>query len=102
MAVKFYCCLLTGNLMLAASTALAVTDMHDRKSFIIPRTESPPTIDGTLDDDVWRNAAVIDDFHQTDPGDGLAPTENTIVRMTTCISPPTSATVIRTRFRRPR
>ena len=25
--------------------------------------------------------AVIDDFHQTDPGDGLAPTENTIVRV---------------------
>jgi hypothetical protein len=81
MAVKFYCCLLTGILLLTALTALAVTDMGDRKSFIIPRTESPPTIDGTLDDDVWRNAAVIDDFHQTDPGDGLAPTENTIVRV---------------------
>ena len=81
MAVKFYCRLLTGILMLAASTALATTDMDDRKSFIVPRAESPPTIDGTLDDDVWYNAAVIDDFHQTDPGDGVTPTENTIVRV---------------------
>ena len=80
-AVKFYCCLLIGILMLAVSTALAITDMNDRKSFIIPRAESPPKVDGTLDDDVWRNAAVIDDFHQIDPGDGVAPTEITIVRV---------------------
>ncbi len=80
-AVKFYCFLLIGILMLAVSTALAITDMNDRKSFIIPRAESPPKIDGTLDDDVWRNAAAIDDFHQIDPGDGVAPTEITIVRV---------------------
>ncbi len=46
-AVKFYCCLLIGILMLTVSTALAV----------------------------------IHDFHQIDPGDGVAPTEISIVRV---------------------
>ncbi len=81
MAVKFFCRRLLGVLLLVASTALAVTDIDARKSFVIPRTDSPPIIDGTLDDDVWRNAAVIDDFHQTNPGDGIPPTENTVVRV---------------------
>jgi len=81
MAVKIVCRMLVCVLMLAASAALALTDMNDRKSFVIPRAETPPTIDGTIDDDVWARAAVIDDFHQTDPGDGAAPTENTVVRV---------------------
>ena len=81
MAVKFSCRRLLGVLLLVASTALAVTDIDERKSFVIPRADSPPIIDGTLDDDVWRNAAVIDDFHQTNPGDGIPPTENTVVRV---------------------
>lgn len=57
MAVRFHCRLLTGNLMLSASTALAVTNTEGRKSFIFPRAESPPKIDGALDDDGWLNPA---------------------------------------------
>ena len=81
MAIKWYCRVLTGILLLCAPLALAVTDMDDRKSIVITRTESPPKIDGRLDDEVWLDAAIIDDFHQTDPGDGVPPTEDTIVRV---------------------
>ena len=81
MAIKWYCRVLTGILLLCAPLALAVTDMDDRKSFVITRTESPPKIDGRLDDEAWLDAAIIDDFHQTDPGDGVPPTEDTIVRV---------------------
>ncbi|MBT8099307.1 MAG: carbohydrate binding family 9 domain-containing protein, partial [Gammaproteobacteria bacterium] len=40
-----------------------------------------PIIDGRLDDETWRDAARIDDFHQVDPADGAPPTETTIVRV---------------------
>lgn len=43
----------------------------------IPRLESPPVIDGKLDDAVWQNAAVFGDFVQTQPGDNVAPTHPT-------------------------
>ena len=53
-----------------------------RKSFAISRAGSAPVIDGKLDDEVWRHATTIDDFHQTVPTDGASPTEATIVRVT--------------------
>jgi len=43
----------------------------------IPRLESAPVIDGQLNDDIWRNAAVFGDFLQTQPGDNVAPTHPT-------------------------
>ena len=52
-----------------------------RKSFEIYRTESAPTIDGRLDDEVWQHAVVVSDFHQTAPIDGGDPSELTIVRV---------------------
>jgi hypothetical protein len=39
----------------------------------IPKVDSPPVIDGRLDDDVWQRAAVFGDFLQTNPGDNVAP-----------------------------
>ena len=36
-------------------------------------------IDGKLDDEVWKNAAVFKDFIQTQPGDNIAPSRETIV-----------------------
>jgi hypothetical protein len=47
------------------------------KSLRVVRVESPPIIDGRLDDAVWQQAEVITDFHQTRPGNGTAPTELT-------------------------
>lgn len=49
------------------------------KSFRIVRASTPPTIDGQLDDDVWSEAAVVDDFHQSQPIEGAEPTEHTTV-----------------------
>ncbi|MCA1593772.1 MAG: carbohydrate binding family 9 domain-containing protein [Acidobacteria bacterium] len=41
----------------------------------IPRFEKPPVIDGKLDDEVWKSAAVFKDFYQVRPGDNLAPSQ---------------------------
>ena len=45
----------------------------------IPRFDKPPVIDGKLDDDVWRNAAVLKDFYQIQPGDNTPPSKPTEV-----------------------
>jgi hypothetical protein len=43
----------------------------------IPRLDSPPVIDGKLDDSVWQQAALFGDFVQTQPGDNVKPTHPT-------------------------
>ncbi|HSK70200.1 MAG TPA: carbohydrate binding family 9 domain-containing protein, partial [Pyrinomonadaceae bacterium] len=43
----------------------------------IPRLETPPVIDGKLDDPVWQTAALFGEFLQTSPGDNIAPTHPT-------------------------
>ena len=43
------------------------------------RTASPPDINGRLDDEVWRTAAVITEFVQQQPLDGAPATEDTEV-----------------------
>lgn len=43
----------------------------------IPRLETPPVIDGKLDDAVWQTAALFGDFVQTQPGDNVKPTHPT-------------------------
>lgn len=45
----------------------------------IPRFETPPVIDGQLNDDVWKNGALFGDFYQTNPGDNIKPTHPTEV-----------------------
>ena len=45
------------------------------------RTDTPPTIDGLLDDATWRNAVLITNFTQTNPIEGAQPTEDTEVRI---------------------
>jgi hypothetical protein len=47
----------------------------------IPRFETAPTIDGQLNDAVWRSAAVFGDFLQTQPGDNVKPTHLTEMMM---------------------
>ncbi|MCP9494929.1 MAG: carbohydrate binding family 9 domain-containing protein [Pyrinomonadaceae bacterium MAG19_C2-C3] len=41
------------------------------------RFESVPVIDGRLDDAVWRGAARLDNFYQTQPGDNVRPSKAT-------------------------
>ncbi len=45
----------------------------------IPRFEHAPVIDGKLDDEVWKHAAVFKDFYQIRPGDNIAPSKPTEV-----------------------
>src|SRR3954471_16007753 len=45
----------------------------------IPRFDAPPTIDGKLDEAVWKKAAVFKDFYQFNPGDNIPPSEPTEV-----------------------
>lgn len=54
-----------------------VIDTAAVKEFRVVRIDSPPVIDGVLDDAVWQQAEVITDFHQTRPGDGTTPSEPT-------------------------
>jgi hypothetical protein len=50
-----------------------------QKSVSVVRTEAPPVIDGQLDDEVWANAAFIDDLHQVNPVEYAEPFERTEV-----------------------
>lgn len=45
------------------------------------RIDTPPVVDGILDDDIWARAVPITDFHQIRPGDGTATSEPTEVRV---------------------
>jgi hypothetical protein len=45
----------------------------------IPRFESAPVIDGKLDEEVWKQATVLKDFYQIQPGDNIAPSKQTEV-----------------------
>jgi hypothetical protein len=49
-----------------------------RKRLQIVRTDLVPVIDGVLDDEIWKVAAVISDMHQFQPVDHGEPTEQSI------------------------
>ena len=61
----------------AARAQPEVGSAESPKRAQVTRTATAPTIDGRLDDAVWQQAEVIDDFHQIRPGDGAAPSERT-------------------------
>lgn len=45
----------------------------------IPKISTPPLIDGKVDEEVWKQAAVFKDFYQTNPGYNTAPSKPTEV-----------------------
>jgi hypothetical protein len=45
----------------------------------VVRVETPPVVDGRLDEAVWQESQVINDFHQIRPGNGTPPSERTEV-----------------------
>ena len=57
----------------------AVANGNTTKVVRVVRVDTPPVIDGRLDEDVWAQAEVITDFHQVRPGDGTPPSELTEV-----------------------
>lgn len=47
----------------------------------VPKMAIAITVDGRLDEEAWKNAAVFKDFYQTSPGDNIAPSKPTEVLM---------------------
>jgi hypothetical protein len=66
-------------LILAA--ALFVQATTSPASLRAHRADTPPTIDGRLDERVWQSAEVATDFHQYEPTEGAVATERTEVRV---------------------
>jgi hypothetical protein len=62
-----------------ASPARAALPPEKAQPLRIPRFERAPVIDGKLDDEVWKQAVVLKDFYQTNPGDNIAPSKPTEV-----------------------
>lgn len=69
--------------VLATSTTLQAAEQSvapfSRKRVEIVRTELKPTLDGILDDEIWKMATVISDVHQYSPVDQGKPSEQTEV-----------------------
>jgi hypothetical protein len=51
------------------------------KSARVSRTDSPPRIDGLIDDDCWKNMEPLSAFFQFDPVNGVKASEETLVWM---------------------
>ncbi len=63
----------------AAKPGTVVLPPEKANPVTLPRFASPPVIDGKLDDEVWKTAAVLKDFYQITPGDNVAPSKPTEV-----------------------
>ncbi|MBK8151468.1 MAG: hypothetical protein IPK58_25560 [Acidobacteria bacterium] len=50
-----------------------------RRPIKIPKIEAVPVIDGKIDEEIWKQAAVFKDFYQTNPGYNTAPSKPTEV-----------------------
>ncbi len=51
--------------------------LQAKLTIIVPKTRKPPVIDGYLEDREWIEAAIIDTFYQTSPGNNTDPSERT-------------------------
>jgi len=63
----------------AGGTSQAQGDV-ERRTGTVTRTDTPPKIDGLLDDEVWKQATPIGELVQVVPLQGVEPTEKTEVR----------------------
>jgi len=64
-----------------AQDAVQIDDRSGRgKVLQMVRTETPPIIDGVMDE-IWRAGAPVDDLHQVDPVEYAEPSEKTVIRL---------------------
>jgi len=56
-------CTISAALFPGSSAVAAEVPAAPRKSVDAFRTESPPVLDGRLDDAVWQEAPFVEDFH---------------------------------------
>lgn len=66
---------------LAPASALGAADANTEKTTIAVHTNAPPNIDGVLDDAVWADANLLDDFHEIQPHEYSEASEKTEVRI---------------------
>jgi hypothetical protein len=66
-----------GLVGLLSAAVFAADEAVLTKSTSITRIDTPPVIDGVLDDDAWRQAVVVSDLHQIKPVEYAEPTERT-------------------------
>lgn len=64
--------------ILFAAAAFADKGVQDDYDITLPRFDTPPQIDGILDNPLWQKAAVLENFTQYEPKEGDAPSEKTI------------------------
>jgi hypothetical protein len=64
---------------IAAARANPVLPPEKMQPTRLSRFEQPPSIDGKLDEQVWKSAAVLKDFYQIQPGDNIPPSQPTEV-----------------------
>lgn len=63
---------------LSGSTVVNRPSADKLKPVTIPKFDASPIIDGKLDDEMWKKAAVFDNFIQIQPGDNIAPSRETV------------------------
>jgi hypothetical protein len=88
-ALLFLCCLAANSQSPApeappgAKTGKAALSLPPEKANPVKAVlfAKPPVIDGKLDDEVWKTAAVLKDFYQIQPGDNLIPENRTEVML---------------------
>lgn len=70
---------LAGATLAGGDEAPFTVPLEKQEPVKIGTFETKPVIDGKLDEEVWKNAAVLKDFYQIQPGDNIAPTQRTEV-----------------------
>jgi Domain of unknown function (DUF5916) len=63
---------------LAQTQATSNPSTQKRTPVQITKFANPPVLDGKLDDEIWKSAAVFKDFIQIRPGDNIAASKETI------------------------
>ncbi|MDG2090849.1 MAG: carbohydrate binding family 9 domain-containing protein [Gammaproteobacteria bacterium] len=79
--LRFTSSLLLTTFLTMSANAQDINNPEGLKEVKVTRVATAPVLDGNLDDAVWQQAEVIDDFHQISPGDGTEPSEPTEVYM---------------------
>ncbi len=72
----------TGLVLLFLATALVADTPPPTPPLTLHRAEGAIRIDGDLSDPGWKNAAMIDKFYETSPGDNIPAKVKTIVYLT--------------------
>ena len=67
-----------GLLAMLAMIGVPNASFAEAPRLSIPKTTTPPSIDGVLDDDVWKQAVVTSAFYQRVPVEGAPASEKTV------------------------